>query len=122
MSESAKMTGDASWAPVFCSVAVFPGIGQWMQRRRNAGTFYAGVFLFLAVMFTWVLIVYLKQAIPVIRDALAGVPLEGRELPPLRAILMPFAVVMFIYIANVVDVLRGRLQLKKAGTAPKTST
>lgn len=114
MNEPAKKSGDASWAPVFWSVAVFPGTGQWMQRRRNAGTFYAGVFLFLAVMFTWVLIVYLKQAIPVIRDALTGVPLDGRELPPIRAILMPFFAVMFVYLANVVDVLRGRLQLKKS--------
>lgn len=116
MNEPAKKQGDASWVPVFWSVAVFPGTGQWMQRRRNAGTFYAGVFLFLAVMLAWVLIVYLKQAIPVIRDALAGVPLEGRELPPLRAILMPFFAVMFVYVANAVDVLRGRLQLKKDTT------
>jgi len=113
-----RKSGDASWAPVFWSIAVYPGIGQWMQQRRNAGTFYCTVFTVLALMFSLVLFSYLRQVIPVMRDALQGLPLEGREIPPLTVILQPFGAVLFVYIANAVDVLRGRANLHRASAAP----
>ncbi|HMO50294.1 MAG TPA: hypothetical protein PKE26_09270 [Kiritimatiellia bacterium] len=116
---SKRKPGDPSWVPVFWSIVVYPGIGQWMQNRRNAGTFYAAVFTVLAFFFTWILITYLLHVVPILRDALQGLPLEGREIPPLRAIVQPFGAVLFVYIGNVIDVLRGRLQLIRAA-APTT--
>lgn len=121
MTPAAKTTGDASWTPVIWSIAVFPGLGQWMQRRRDTGTFYASVFLILSILFAWVLVVYLKQAVPVLRDTFTGVNTEGQTLPPVSAILKPFGAVLFVYFANVVDVLRGRTNLIRATTVTATT-
>jgi len=104
--------GDASWLPVIMSSVVYPGVGQWMQKRRVSGSVYLVMFTMMAILFTWVLIVYLKQLMPVLMDALEGTTVEGRDIPPLKSVLQPFAIVMFIYFANVVDVLRGRIQLR----------
>jgi len=109
--QNAKL-GDASWLPVIISIAVYPGVGQWMQKRRVSGSVYLVMFTLMAILFTWVLVVYLKQLMPVMIDALQGSTVEGREIPPLKSILQPFAIVLFIYFANVVDVLRGRIQLR----------
>jgi len=105
--------GNASWLPVIMSVVVYPGVGQWMQKRRVSGSVYLVMFTLMAILFTWVLVVYLKQLMPVLISALEGTTIEGQETPPLKSILHPFAVVMFIYFANVVDVLRGRIQLRR---------
>lgn len=112
---------DGSWVPVFWSIVVYPGIGQWMQRRRNASSFYLGVFTLLAALFAWVLYTYLSQLLPILTDALAGNGVEGREIPPLNVILKPFAAVLFVYAANVVDVLRGRSQVRRKAKAASTS-
>ncbi len=115
MSEPAKnkRPPDNTWVPVIWSVVVFPGIGQWLQQRRNAGTFYCAVFSLLALVFTRIMYLYLSEVVPLMRDALMGEPLHDRTFPPLKNIIMPFGAVLFVYLANVVDVLKGRLQLQK---------
>jgi hypothetical protein len=116
-STAANKSGDASWTPVILSVAIYPGIGQWMQKRRNAGTFYLAAFTLISLLFSWILFLYLREVIPLLRDALQGQPLDGREFPPLRELLHPFGGLLFIYFANVIDVLRGRDHLRKAAAA-----
>ena len=110
---AARKPADDSWTPVFYSAALYPGIGQWMQHRRNAGLFYGLVFTILALLFTWVMVVYLSQVIPILRDALAGEDISGREIPPLMNLLKPFAAVLFVYVGNIIDVLRGRMLLRR---------
>jgi hypothetical protein len=111
---STKRAPDASWTPVFYSIVVFPGIGQWLQRRYNAGLFYAAVFALLGFAFAIVLWNYLAVVVPILRDALAGADLTDRTIPPLRQILNPFYAVLFVYVANTIDVLRGRQNLRRA--------
>lgn len=102
---------DGSWFPVIMSAAVYPGVGQWMQKRRNAGTFYCFVFTVICLMFALALYAYLRETIPILLNAIEGIYEEGQEIPPLKQILKPFGAVLFIYTANVVDVLKGRAQL-----------
>jgi hypothetical protein len=93
---SKSKTGDASITPVLLSIAVLPGLGQWMQRRYNAGTFYLAGFSLLSMMTVVILI----------RQFMSG------SLPD-TDFVKPLGAVLFIYVANVIDVLRGRLQLQK---------
>lgn len=102
---------DASWFPVIMSITVYPGIGQWLQKRRTAGSIYLAFFTVIAALFTWTMFVYMRELIPLLREALSGTLIEPATIPPLSNILKPFAVVLFIYLGNVVDVLRGRMQL-----------
>ena len=104
---------DGSWNPVIMSVVVFPGIGQWMQKRHVSGSIYATIFGLMGTLFTMVLYTYMKNLIPLFQQALRGELMEPAEIPPLKTLIQPFALVLFIYIANVVDVLRGRLQVIK---------
>jgi hypothetical protein len=76
---------------------LLPGLGQLMQHRRNAGTFYLVAFLLLA-SFT---------AVVVIRSLT-----EGGELP--RG---PIGAIAFIYGAGVIDTIRGRDQLRRKASA-----
>lgn len=82
--------------PVLFSIAVLPGLGQWRQRRYNAGTFYMAGFLILALMFAVILVDQLRT---------------GAEWD--NGIFKPLGAVLFVYFANVIDVLRGRLNLRK---------
>lgn len=109
--------GDASWFPVLASVTLYPGIGQWMQKRRFAAVGYFTVFTIMAAIFTWIFYRYLQEVIPLIRAALLGELDDPTGIPSLETILKPFAAVLFIYAGNCVDVMIGRLKLN--GTMPK---
>jgi hypothetical protein len=86
--------------PVWCSM-LLPGIGQWMQHRRNAGTFYLMAFIVLGSFVVAVLI----RAF-----------MDGSTLP--RG---PLGVLAFIYGAGVVDTIRGREQLRKKASTTASS-
>lgn len=107
-----KRPPDGSWSPVILSVVVYPGIGQWMQKRYVSASVYGIIFGLMAVLFAIVLYQYLRDAVAILHAALDGRSDGPTALPPLKIILQPFAIVLFIYLANVVDVLRGRLQVR----------
>ena len=109
--DAIRKPADGSWLPVIMSLAVYPGIGQWMQQRRNAGTFYFFVFTVIAVMFCFVLFVYCREVVPILLNAIEGRYEEGQELPSAMRIVKPLGAVLFVYLANAVDVLRGRAQV-----------
>lgn len=113
-SQTDKTSGNSSWLPVIMSIVVYPGVGQWMQKRRNIAMLYMVAFTIMALLFTWILVVYLQHVIPIVVDALEGNSVEGQKLPPLKQVLRPFAIVMFIYTANVFDAVRGRMILRKS--------
>lgn len=100
---------DGSWNPVILSVVVYPGIGQWMQRRYPASLLFGSTFTIMAAVFVFIFLRYLREVIPLFQQALAGELLTPAELPALLTIIKPFGILMFIYLANVVDILRGRL-------------
>ena len=97
-----------SWVPVIFSSVVYPGIGQFMQRRSTAGFVYAVSFGLVAVLMVLVLVTYFRELIPILQRALEGSPPEADAPPDWKDLLKPLGLVLFIYVANVVDVLRGR--------------
>lgn len=92
---------------LFYSAVVLPGLGQLHQGRKTAGIVYMTGFLFVALLFGVVFVRYFMEFIPIVRDALQGNPPEPGEIPDYRTLLGPFGVVLFLYLANVVDVIRG---------------
>ncbi len=79
--------------PVWISL-LLPGAGQWKQKRYNAGTFYLAAFLMLFSL---------------VAALVASLLRSGVTWPT-----GPFASLIFLYGANVIDVIRGRDQLRKA--------
>lgn len=110
--DAPKREPDGSWSPVILSAVVYPGIGQWMQKRYVSASVYGIIFGLMAVLFAVVLYQYLREAVAILHAVLDGRSDGPTSLPPLKIILQPFAIVLFIYLANVVDVLRGRLQVR----------
>jgi uncharacterized protein with PQ loop repeat len=106
-------SSDATWGPVFFSTVIYPGTGQWMQKRHVAGMLYFCVFTIVAAIFSWLLYKYLKEIIPLFRDALVGNAMEGKSLPPLSNIVQPFILVLLVYFVNVIDVLYGMKKARK---------
>lgn len=107
-----KRQPDGSWTPVILSVAVYPGIGQWLQKRYASGSVYGIIFGLMAILFAVVFYRYMCDVVPILQAALErrydGTP----PVPPLKILIQPFGIVLLIYLANVVDVLRGRLQVR----------
>lgn len=95
-----RKPGDESFRPVLYSMLVLPGLGQWKQRRYNAGTFYMAGFLILALMLAVILFDQMR----------AGAGWD-------KGLFKPLGAVLFVYVANVIDVLRGRLQLSKRASS-----
>lgn len=100
---------------LFYSAVVLPGLGQLKQGRKTAGIIYMGAFLLLFLLFGIVMVRFFLEFIPIVREALQGVAPAPEELPDFRSLLGPFGVVMFIYVANVVDVIRGQRQIAARG-------
>lgn len=85
--------------PVFLSAVVFPGVGQWMQRRWVAGSAYAVVF---GVAFGWLIVRCLK-VLKAYYDLAFDFNHATGEAPSLVAIVIPFVLSMAIYLVNLVD-------------------
>ncbi|MCB1069114.1 MAG: hypothetical protein KDL31_02090 [Kiritimatiellae bacterium] len=96
---------------LFYSAVVLPGLGQLQQGRKTAGIIYMTGFLLLFLLFGIVMARFFLEFIPIVREALHGVAPAPEEIPDFRSLLGPFGVVMFIYVANVVDVIRGHRQV-----------
>ena len=105
---------DTSWNPVIYSVIIYPGIGQWMQKRRATGVFFGAAFTVVILVLTVVITAYVKQIIPLFEQALAGSEVTVQQLPPLKSTLQPFTFMMVVYLANVIDVLWGRRKAIRA--------
>ncbi len=104
---------DGSWNPVILSVVVYPGVGQWMQRRYPAAMVFGITFTIMVVIFTFIFISYVRSIIPLFQQAFEGSVEGPLEIPPLITLIKPFGILMFIYIANVVDIFRGRLHVRR---------
>jgi len=112
--DSKRKVPDASWNPVVMSVFVYPGVGQWMQKRQTAGSLYVTFFTVISALFLLTFYRYMREVIPIIQQAFETNFNDELSLPPLTSILKPFTIVLFIYAGNVVDVLRGRMQLLRS--------
>jgi hypothetical protein len=109
---------DTSWNPVILSVVVYPGIGQFMQRRMFPALAYFCAFTLIVLVFSRITHLYLKEVVELFNRALSGEAVDAQGLPPIKYLLKPLAVLLLIYFANVFDIFRGRSKLIKT-TAQK---
>jgi len=91
-----------SRAPIYLSAFVYPGAGQFMQRRRRAGLLFAlafsAAFLALVVTAGLVIVSYYSFALD-FHEARASGPSA-----PVPVLVILFAVTLAIYIGNLIDV------------------
>jgi uncharacterized membrane protein YkvI len=90
---------EGSKIPVFLSALVFPGLGQFMQKRWVAGAVYASLFL---VAFLTFCILILALLINYYRLGFEFDTYEPQKVHWL-ALLLSFLLAFLIYLANVVD-------------------
>lgn len=100
---------------VFLSVAVCPGLGQCVQRRWLAGLGYGLVFGAACVWFFARAAVVMDAMLAVLLDQLSESAAPLPEAPSVGELLLPFALVLVIYVLNVTDVVRAR---RRAAAAP----
>ena len=99
--------GKSGRLPIMLSAFVYPGAGQFMQRRWGAGLAYASIFtvlfLTLAVSVLWPLFRNLNAVLG--SDFMRGAeePLQRISVP---AVLVSFTLALMAYILNLVDVTR----------------
>jgi hypothetical protein len=105
--------------PVLMSAFGFPGVGQFMQRRWLAGTFFV-------ITFSASLIVFLASAFRIIYTfyALGFGAAPEPTLPqlPLRPALAAFFAALLLYITAVMDAQIAYLRACRAWTARKHRT
>ncbi len=85
--------------PILLSAFVCPGAGQFVQKRRLAGTVYAAGFL---VGFFWFMLRTLKIIICFYRMAFDAA--YNPETPNVAALLPPIALASLFYVINLFDV------------------
>jgi hypothetical protein len=97
------LAGPPSRTPVLYSAFIFPGMGQYMQRRRGMALLYglsAGV---ATLLFLVVFTRYFYTITQGLADKLLGQYVPDPDAPPLRSLLMPGVYLLAIYLANVYD-------------------
>jgi hypothetical protein len=95
-----------SRVPIMLSAFVYPGLGQFVQRRWAAGLIYLLSFTVFFVIFGRNVLVPLFQTLQAVLDFAAG---EGNgkmvSASPL-GILVPFGLSTLIFFASLMDVIR----------------
>jgi hypothetical protein len=92
--------------PILMSAVVFPGVGQFMQRRQAAGWMYALCFAVVVALFLTVLFRELSMAISTLRRVLAtATPVDPDEaIVHWGPLIKMGGVLVLIYAANLYDV------------------
>ncbi len=90
--------------PILYSAAIFPGLGQFTQRRAAAGTLYAGAGLLASILFVAMLARHGADAARAAWDAVAGGLDPDRARAAFIPILKTGALLLLIYTANLYDV------------------
>jgi len=94
--------------PVLVSAFVYPGGGQFLQKRKLAGTLYALVFtLFLVILFYEVLRPLVANVNAALDWAAEGKNEEFRQIS-FAGVLLTFLAALITYIMNLVDVTRAQ--------------
>ncbi len=95
-----QMKTKPSLTPIFLSAAIFPGIGQFQQKRTVAGVVYLASSAIAFLIATTVLAKHLPTIIHLIWQAPDSANIREELKPILRALAFFFA----LYLANVYDV------------------
>jgi len=88
---------------ILVSGFVFPGVGQFVQKRWLAGVLFGGVF---SVLFCLLLVQCYRTIAAFYRIGLAGT-VPDEELPPMAWILGLFGACLVVYVANIGDAYLG---------------
>ena len=99
--------------PILLSAFIYPGSGQFAQKRWVAGTFFMVVFSVPMVIFFVCLV---RVVISAYRMAFDFAAYEAPS-PPWARILISLAVSLVFYAANVVDVSMACRRMRPAGLA-----
>jgi len=89
---------------ILLSAVVFPGAGQYMQKRLVAGTFYAAVFLFCVVFLFKELFTPIFLNLRALEKSVVGAQPAVYYPASWQKILLWTAVSLFVYLANLLDV------------------
>ncbi|MCZ7592802.1 MAG: hypothetical protein M5U15_11945 [Kiritimatiellae bacterium] len=89
--------------PILYSAVIFPGIGQFQQKRPTVGTIYALITLFAAILFVAMLASHGMTALKDAWNAAVGQTDPGDALAELKPVFQAFAFLIAVYVANVYD-------------------
>ena len=92
-----------SKTPILCSAFIFPGIGQYLQRRMLHALLYGITGAIATIIFLIVFTRYFYTITQGLADKFLGVYVPDPDAPPLRSLLMPGVYMVAIYLANVYD-------------------
>jgi hypothetical protein len=96
--------------PVFLSAVVYPGAGQFIQRRWVAGSVYSLTFSAALIWF----VTRTLQVLSAYYEFAFNFATATGKAPSSRAIIVSFVVCLILYVANVVDAaVGGRLARQK---------
>lgn len=104
--------------PLMLSAFVYPGAGQFIQRRWIAGTLYA---VFFTVFFVLFMVNVARPMMANVDAALAFAMGDGSKpmtAPSLVAIIVPFVLSMLAYVANIIDASRAQRRTAKPPPLP----
>jgi uncharacterized metal-binding protein len=110
-------TGDKT--PIFLSALVYPGAGQFLQRRWLVGLFYSVTF---TILFVLLLSAVLKPLMGTLDAAFRwAAQQENRPFQTISAVrvIVLFVGLIMVYVANLTDVVRAsRRRLQPPPLAP----
>ena len=101
---------EGSKLPVFLSALVFPGLGQFLQRRWGAGCFFLLGFLTSFGIFCIFVIILLINYYEIGFDFDTY---EGGELH-FRGLIVSFIISILLYLANIVDTALAQFRARKS--------
>lgn len=110
-------TEKPSRSPILYSALIFPGIGQFQQKRPIVGTVYAAISLFAAILFVAMLASHGVAALKDVWLAWTEQADPGEALDELKPLYQALAFLIAVYVANVYDVWYAWFRLNRAWNA-----
>lgn len=90
--------------PILYSALIYPGVGQYMTGRKTVGVICAACFTIALAIFLTFFIRFFNEAVHVLKATWDGTYNPEEGMPGRRALLMPLAYVVLVYLANLYDV------------------
>ncbi len=114
--------GKSDRTPVMMSAFVYPGAGQFLQKRWVAGTVYSVLFTALSLVLIIEVVKPMFHNITAAMDwAAAQNSDQSFEGISLSGVLFSFLAMLVVYVVNVMDVVRASRQTFKPPPLPPTA-
>ncbi len=92
-----------SKAAILHSAFIFPGAGQYLQKRRGPALLYAVTGGFATALFLFMFARYFHTITQGLVDKIMGTYVPDPNAPPLRSLLMPGVYLLIVYLASLYD-------------------